>query len=732
MSERVLSSRFRLVERLGAGGMGVVWRAEDLVLHREVAVKTVAGPAVTDEGAARLEREARAVAGLSDCPQVVTVHDFGRDGDTFFIVMALAEGRPLDRVLASDGPPSPARAVDWTRQVCAALAVAHERGIVHRDIKPANVMLASDGTVRVLDFGIAWFHPDLGLDRLSQVGGALGSAPWMSPEQARGKDVGPPSDLYSLGCLLYQLLTGQLPFGDRDGISQLVAHATETPDRPSAHRPGLPDELDRLVAELLAKSPESRPPSAVDTAARLGSVAQLLGGKATAAHTPTFSATAPEPEAERPVRRRGMQRRTLLLSALGLAAVSTTAVVVPRMLQDASAGDSDAGTLKPLWKRPLTGSVVPISGPVVLVSGDESAVAYDRRTGEVRWTSKDAFTGEYRLSNSTWYVTVDSGELRALNPETGKSRWSFNSGSEPEVSGDTLPVLTSERVYVGRGSRVYALEHDTGEKRWSYEHTDDSTVVTFLGMATGMLLARSKEYIWAAISQDDGQHLWTLESDRSEFLIYEGEIDGRLFFWGTGNHLSVIDAKTGKVIDTYEDFPEVLVVPEHKLLLSSGSLPGDRAALHAWSAANGEQLWSVPRVAFSAVFGDIAVVTKAEDNEMVFAGLDIQTGMERWRNTGLPSSLSNVKDAAANREPLILMVSAEGGAVDKGTHLVHVDVQTGAHGPALSLPDEELMGVWCLGDTVYVDCADASTPQDGSEDGPSKSHLYAVALADLK
>ncbi|MGW2107086.1 serine/threonine-protein kinase [Streptomyces sp. NPDC001948] len=186
----VLSGRYLLGDRLGAGGMGVVWRAQDLVLHREVAVKTVSGPDVTPEAAARLEREARAAAGLSTSPHVVTVHDFGRDGETLFIVMELAPGRTLDRVLAADGPPAPARAVDWVRQVCAALEAAHERGIVHRDIKPANVILTPDGTVKVLDFGIAWFHPALGLDQLSQAGGVLGSVPWMSPEQARGTQVG--------------------------------------------------------------------------------------------------------------------------------------------------------------------------------------------------------------------------------------------------------------------------------------------------------------------------------------------------------------------------------------------------------------------------------------------------------------------------------------------------------------------------------------------------------------
>ncbi|MFC8538187.1 serine/threonine-protein kinase [Streptomyces sp. NPDC057249] len=185
--------------------------------------------------------------------------------------------RALDRVLAAEGPPAVAHAVNWARQVCVALEAAHDAGIVHRDIKPANAVLGPDGTVRVLDFGIAWFHRDLGLDRISQAGGVLGSAPWMSPEQARGEEVGPASDLYSLGCLLHQLLCGQPPFGDRDALAQIVAHAQQVPDPPSAHRSGVPVDLDLLVGELLARSPENRPESAAATAARLGAVARELG-----------------------------------------------------------------------------------------------------------------------------------------------------------------------------------------------------------------------------------------------------------------------------------------------------------------------------------------------------------------------------------------------------------------------------------------------------------------------
>lgn len=733
MSERVLSGRYRLVERLGAGGMGVVWRAEDLVLHREVAVKTVAGPGVTDEAAVRLEREARAAAGLSDSPHVVTVHDFGREGETLFIVMALVTGRPLDRVLAADGPPPLVRAVDWARQVCLALAAAHERGIVHRDIKPANVMVAPDGTVRVLDFGIAWFHPDLGLDRLSRAGGVLGSAPWMSPEQARGEEISPASDLYSLGCLLYQFLTGTTPFGDRDALAQVVAHATEAPDRPSAHRSELPGELDQLVVELLAKSPGDRPSSATGTAARLGSVARLLGAEETAGRPPAPPTAAPAPPRRPEQRERPVQRRTVLLGALGVVAVSTTVVVVPKVLRDRNGGNGgNSGSprtevLKPRWKKTITGqpTLVP-AGPVVLVGGDDKpVVAYDRRTGQERWRAAPDIDDTYPMTDSTLYVTAgQGGELRALDPARGTARWTFAPLGDDDVTSGAFPVLVPECVYVGLGRYVFSLHHATGEERWRYELPDELGIVTALGKAPGILLVRNKEQAWVAIGEVDGRALWTWDGKWTNPPSYVGEADGRLFFGPDNDSLTAVDAANRQALYPLKDVYGAQVIPEHKLVL------GTRGNVRAWSAVDGKQLWSVPNTGNPFVLGDTVVMFEvaADKKSSGTLAVDIRTGKERWRHKDLTAISDGIGGGTRTEEQLALLVNEK-----HGTHLVRVDARTGARGPVRSLPDKELLSARCVGDTLYALCADRlRDPANRDDRGAEQSRLYAVPLADLK
>ncbi|MGA4843736.1 ABC transporter substrate-binding protein [Streptomyces sp. G45] len=267
MRGTVLDGRYTLTERIGAGGMGAVWRARDARLDREVAVKLLGLP--TDTSAPERERmlalfarEARAAAAL-DSSYIVPVFDHGSDGDVPYLVMPLLTGRTVTELL-SGGQGLPLKTVvDVAGQVCRALAVAHRAGIVHRDIKPANVMVTDEGTVKVLDFGIAKF-----LDATTGAGGGyltttsdspIGTLHYMAPERfTRGPSDGR-TDVYALGCMLHQMLTGATPFDAPSAAALMHCHVYETPDRPSLRRTGLPPEWDGLVARMLAKSPADRP-----------------------------------------------------------------------------------------------------------------------------------------------------------------------------------------------------------------------------------------------------------------------------------------------------------------------------------------------------------------------------------------------------------------------------------------------------------------------------------------
>jgi serine/threonine-protein kinase len=263
----VLAGRYVLGEVLGTGGMATVWRARDEVLSRDVAVKVLNQQFAADPGfAARFEREARHAAGLSH-PRLVTVFDCGVDGSTPYIVMELVAGYTLRQVLDRVGTLPPREAVRIAAAVCEALEVAHAAGLIHRDIKPANIVLAGSD-VKVLDFGIARVDGGTGATGTAVL---LGTAAYLSPEQASGRPAGPQADLYALGCVLFEMLTGAPPFVAESPVGLAYRHVHDNPGRPSALRPDLPVRLDQITGRLLAKDPSNRPASAA--AARAG----LLG-----------------------------------------------------------------------------------------------------------------------------------------------------------------------------------------------------------------------------------------------------------------------------------------------------------------------------------------------------------------------------------------------------------------------------------------------------------------------
>lgn len=255
------NGRYQLVERVGAGSIGQVWRARDLTLQREVAIKTVNLATSADPSTeARFRREAVATAGL-DHPNVVQIYDSGVDGHTAFLVMEFLRGPNLQTLVNREGPIPFDEAVPLLAQVAAGLGAAHAIGVTHRDVKPANVVLDSDSlqaTPKLVDFGIARLN-DQGATALTSTMTAIGSAAYMSPEQASGERVNSASDIYSLGCLMTTVVTGHPPFPGESPIAVARAQVYDTPTPLSQLRADCPPALDALVAALLAKDPAARP-----------------------------------------------------------------------------------------------------------------------------------------------------------------------------------------------------------------------------------------------------------------------------------------------------------------------------------------------------------------------------------------------------------------------------------------------------------------------------------------
>ncbi|MHC5258880.1 serine/threonine-protein kinase [Streptomyces sp. UC4497] len=303
---RLIHGRYQLLDLIGRGGMGEVWRARDEALGRHVAVKCLKplGPerdqSFTRILRERFRREARVAAALQH-RGITVVHDFGEYEGILYLVMELLDGKNLSQLLDDNRhhPLPVGDIVDMAEQVAAALAYTHEQGVVHRDLKPANIMRLGDGTAKICDFGIARLGHDIGFTaRLTGTGIAMGTPHYMSPEQIGGDQVDERSDLYSLGCVLYEIATGAPPFDLEDAWSVLVGHRDTAPEAPRGHRPELPDYLDRIILDLLAKDPEERPRDARELERRITQGARPGPGT----YVPTVRAPQIEPRPDAPVR----------------------------------------------------------------------------------------------------------------------------------------------------------------------------------------------------------------------------------------------------------------------------------------------------------------------------------------------------------------------------------------------------------------------------------------------
>src|SRR3989440_3607313 len=229
----LFDGRYRIMRKLGTGGMANVYLAEDQELGRRVAIKILNDRHAGDEQfVERFRREAKNAAGLSH-PNIVSIYDRGQAEGTYYIAMEYLEGRTLKELLVTRGPTPLPVAIDYARQILAALGFAHKHGIVHRDIKPHNVVVGPDGRLKVTDFGIA----RSGSSQMTEAGSIIGTAQYLSPEQAQGKPVHPSSDLYSVGVVLYEMLTGTVPFTGETALEIAMKHLNTVPEPPSAKRP---------------------------------------------------------------------------------------------------------------------------------------------------------------------------------------------------------------------------------------------------------------------------------------------------------------------------------------------------------------------------------------------------------------------------------------------------------------------------------------------------------------
>lgn len=364
-----LDEKYRLESRLGIGGMGTVYRARHLLIDRPVAVKVLNPRFVEDEAArTRFRREAKA-AGRLQHTNAVTVTDFGQSSDGYvYLVMELLEGRTLREVLAKEAPLDTARSVSLMLQVSAAVAAAHEAGIIHRDLKPANIFIVQHSevpaVVKVLDFGIAKLAAD-SLDdddhkTLTQVGAMIGTPRYMSPEQCNGDDLTPAADVYSLGVILYELLTGTVPFSGTSPLAIAMKHTSENPRSPREFVSSIPVALEKIVLRTLEKKPEDRPANAAEFRKELLETAERLGLE----HASV--ASSPNIEALRSVGTESPSGRLIIdISRLRESRAANSDVnEVTMVAQSGSIPDGD-GSRRPAQRRDDSPSFPKVSVPLI-------------------------------------------------------------------------------------------------------------------------------------------------------------------------------------------------------------------------------------------------------------------------------------------------------------------------------------------------------------------------------
>ncbi|MDP9235907.1 MAG: serine/threonine protein kinase [Chloroflexota bacterium] len=366
------SGRYTERRLLSEGSQKVVYLVHDEELGRDCALSMIKAELLEPDDLERLRREAQAMASLGAHSNIVSVFDFGReDGKPYLVCEYVPAGELRAELRTAGGPLALERALTIAADIARALAVAHGRGVIHRDVKPANVFLCADGSAKLGDFGLAF---SLDQSRLTMPGTVMGTALYMAPEQARGEPVDARSDLYALGCLLYEMVCGRPPFVDENATAVIAQHINARPSAPSQHRPELPPALDALILRLLAKSPDDRPQSAATVSEELQRITESL-------RQPASELTRFEP----PKRSRIARRRRLLVAAAALAVVAAVAVAATLAfaLRDSGEAIGTTGASLPLVAEGYVPVLEPRDCPPELTS-DPAVRCHDLVVPETR------------------------------------------------------------------------------------------------------------------------------------------------------------------------------------------------------------------------------------------------------------------------------------------------------------------------------------------------------------
>ncbi|MDI1454252.1 PQQ-binding-like beta-propeller repeat protein [Streptomyces sp. ATE26] len=626
MTERIIAGRYQLNRLLGRGGMGEVWAAHDAVIQRNVAVK-VLHPSGSTEGNDLFLREARTAGGLNH-PGVVTIYDVGQDSDgTFYLVMELLQGRDLSAVLRYEGPPALTDAIDWAAQTADALAAAHAARIVHRDLKPANLMLTPAGTIKILDFGIARFT-----STVTQASRIIGTPHYMPPERLLGKAGDGRADLYSLGCLLHELLTGSIPFSDLDTVALIYAHLHRVPEPPSARSPYVPVSLDQLVLDLLAKDPENRPATAIQVRDRLRAL-------------PTAPLAESHPKPTTATKRTSEAAESVLAEPVGTthhSAAREASANGPELTATFSEQPPPHSVHAPLPTRATSPHSLPLTAKTV-----RALPPTKRLLGATNppWATNvsDDFLSSPVLADGSVYIASSGGRVFALDAATGTTRWTYI--TRGRVDCGSSPVVADGTVYIGSDhGLVYALDVATGTEQWTYAtHDDRFSSPTVVG---GAVYVGSDERKVYALDAATGTERW-VQTMRGRVSSSPAVADGSVFFSSSDGRVYALNAITGTVrwihrADAYESSSPA--VADGSIYFSSGD-----GLFYALDASTGAERWTHPvdsASSSSPAIVDGTVYVGCLGDRLLYA-LDATTGAKQWVITSHDDSRTPEDDGDA-------------------------------------------------------------------------------------